>query len=66
MHLSDSEERMPSAKKFRFYPEGSGKPLEDFMPVRGGGQLNHIYSVERFSELRIDSPYPSRLLVSKS
>lgn len=66
MHLSDYEERMPCAKKFRFYPEGSGKPLKDFTPVGGGGQLNHIHRVERFHELTIGSPYLSRLLLSKS
>ena len=57
---------MPSAKKFRFYPEGSGEPLNCFKPVGAGGQLNHIYSVERFHELGIDSPDLSSFLVSKS
>lgn len=57
---------MPSAKKFRFYPEGNGEPLNSFKPVGAGGQLNHIYSVERFHELGIDSSDLSSFLVSKS
>lgn len=65
MHLSDYEERMPSTKKFRFYPEGMVN-IEDFTPVGGGGRLSNIYRIEGFRALRTESPYLSRLLVGKA
>ena len=49
--------------------KGSGEPRKGLKPGgwRGGGtHLNHIYNVERFHELRIDSPYLSHVLVNKS